>query len=375
MLALALASAAPAVAQAQAEGPESALIITAVFDGPLLGGQPKGIELYVREAVPDLSVYGLRAVNKPDEAVAAPEWLFPAGYSATAGTFLYVVNQRPKFLEYTGLSTDFGTVAMSINGDDAILLYRDSIVVNRFGELAEAGGTPSWSYLDGYAYRRQGSAGSGSEFAAREFEFSGAGALSSCSEATNSTCDNTIPFGSYSEAALPVSLTAFTAEATATGALLTWTTGSETGSDYFAVELSRDGDAFAELDRVAAAGTTTAPQQYAFDYPTAAGGLHYFRLRQVDLDGSAEYSQTVAVNFGSDASTSGLRVVAATRAGGLAVETERSRTGLTVVSMTGAVVARYQIGAPGRHDVPLEGLPAGLYIVSDGRVARRFMLE
>jgi hypothetical protein len=39
------------------------LIITAVYDGPLTGGLPKGIELYVVNNIADLSIYGVGSAN------------------------------------------------------------------------------------------------------------------------------------------------------------------------------------------------------------------------------------------------------------------------------------------------------------------------
>ena len=39
------------------------LTLTAAFDGPLTGGIPKGIEIYVSEDIPDLSIYGVGSAN------------------------------------------------------------------------------------------------------------------------------------------------------------------------------------------------------------------------------------------------------------------------------------------------------------------------
>ena len=39
------------------------LIITGVFDGPLPGGNPKGVELYATQDIPDLASYGLGVAN------------------------------------------------------------------------------------------------------------------------------------------------------------------------------------------------------------------------------------------------------------------------------------------------------------------------
>ena len=60
------------------------LQITAVFDGPLSGGLPKGVELYVVNDIPDLSQYGLGSANNGGGS-DGEEFTFPTG-SATAVT-------------------------------------------------------------------------------------------------------------------------------------------------------------------------------------------------------------------------------------------------------------------------------------------------
>jgi hypothetical protein len=39
------------------------LLLTGVVDGPLTGGLPKAVELYVVNDIPDLSLYGLGSAN------------------------------------------------------------------------------------------------------------------------------------------------------------------------------------------------------------------------------------------------------------------------------------------------------------------------
>ena len=95
---------------------------------------------------------------------------------------------------------------------------------------------------------------------------------------------------------LPVELTSFTATATGETVALNWATASETNNAGFDVERSADGEAFTTIDFVAGAGTTTDPQTYRFvdPEPPFTGTVHY-RLRQVDLDGTFEYSETITV--------------------------------------------------------------------------------
>ena len=42
---------------------QAQLVLTAVYDGPLNGGHPKGIEIYVSQDIADLSIYGLGSAN------------------------------------------------------------------------------------------------------------------------------------------------------------------------------------------------------------------------------------------------------------------------------------------------------------------------
>jgi uncharacterized repeat protein (TIGR01451 family) len=100
---------------------------------------------------------------------------------------------------------------------------------------------------------------------------------------------------------LPVVLTAFTAQAVQNrDALLTWATASEIGSAYFDVERSFDGTSFAKVDRVAAQGTKPSASTYALTDAAVAAkatGPVYYRLRQVDLDGTSAFSPVRSVSF------------------------------------------------------------------------------
>jgi hypothetical protein len=97
---------------------------------------------------------------------------------------------------------------------------------------------------------------------------------------------------------LPVVLTSFTAEARATDALLRWSTASELHNDYFEVEASADGTTFQRVGRVAGHGTSAQAHSYQFVDPAIAryaASPVYYRLRQVDLGGTASYSPVRAV--------------------------------------------------------------------------------
>lgn len=110
--------------------------------------------------------------------------------------------------------------------------------------------------------------------------------------------------------ALPVKLTAFEAVAAPTRRVqLRWTTANEQQNAYFEVQHATDGHSFAPLSRVAGRGTVATTSAYTFiDTPSASEATHYYRLRQVDYDGSSTYSPVRAVTLAAGSSAVQLTV-------------------------------------------------------------------
>lgn len=95
---------------------------------------------------------------------------------------------------------------------------------------------------------------------------------------------------------LPVSLTGFTGSTADGDNKLTWTTASEQGSSHFQVERSTDASHFEAIGRVSAAGTSSSIRNYSYlDNYAANRATYYYRLKQVDLDGSFTYSPIIVV--------------------------------------------------------------------------------
>ncbi|MFC2085644.1 T9SS type A sorting domain-containing protein [Bacteroidota bacterium] len=92
---------------------------------------------------------------------------------------------------------------------------------------------------------------------------------------------------------LPVELTSFEALVDQNAVVLSWQTGSETNNAGFSVEQEIGSDAFAELAFVEGHGTTFEMQTYRYAIRDLDVGVHRFRLKQVDFDGSFEYSSVV----------------------------------------------------------------------------------
>lgn len=94
---------------------------------------------------------------------------------------------------------------------------------------------------------------------------------------------------------LPVSLLYFNGKATSKGSELNWSTASEKNADAFVVEKSTNGKNFEAIGRLKAMGTTNLQQLYSFTDGNATAQTNYYRLRQVDTDGTAAYSSIITV--------------------------------------------------------------------------------
>jgi len=95
--------------------------------------------------------------------------------------------------------------------------------------------------------------------------------------------------------ALPVKLVKFKGDLLDDRIGLSWMTTEETGSLNFEVERSGDMKEFISIGNIMAAGNSNAAKNYNFLDKSPLMGINYYRLKQVDLDGSFEFSRTISV--------------------------------------------------------------------------------
>ncbi len=98
---------------------------------------------------------------------------------------------------------------------------------------------------------------------------------------------------------LPAELISFNGHKTGSAVVLKWATASEQNSHYFEVERSGNLSAWEVVGRLNSRGTQAAYwQTYMLRDEKPLSGLNYYRLVQVDKDGSRHYSSVVAVRMG-----------------------------------------------------------------------------
>ncbi len=112
--------------------------------------------------------------------------------------------------------------------------------------------------------------------------------VSSCRGEPNATCF----------APLPVEFLAFTGNLGARSITLEFTTATETENAYFQIERSLDGSPFATIGRLTGAGNSQVALNYTFEDHAFSPGINYYRIRQVDFDGTRSFSRVIAIDAG-----------------------------------------------------------------------------
>jgi len=101
---------------------------------------------------------------------------------------------------------------------------------------------------------------------------------------------------------VPVELISFTTEVLENAVKLNWSTATETNNSGFEIHKKMSEDRskeseWNEIGFVPGHGTTTETQHYSFTDTDIKPGKHQYKLKQIDYDGTFEYSQIVEVEI------------------------------------------------------------------------------
>ena len=95
---------------------------------------------------------------------------------------------------------------------------------------------------------------------------------------------------------VPVELISFSATTDSKNVNLNWVTATETNNSGFEIERRYDKTDWLEIGFVPGHGTTTEKQNYSYIDQNVNAGIYSYRLKQVDFDGTFEYSNEIFVN-------------------------------------------------------------------------------
>ena len=106
--------------------------------------------------------------------------------------------------------------------------------------------------------------------------------------------DNVAIYGDVES--LPVELIQFTGKWRSGIVELFWTTGSELDNDYFEIQRSSNGTDFYSIGKVNGSGTVNSHTEYSFLDRVPLVSRNYYRLRQVDFDGTFKLHHIISVD-------------------------------------------------------------------------------
>ncbi len=162
---------------------------------------------------------------------------------------------------------------------------------------------------------------------------------------------------------MPVRFSGFSVYKQQHSSLLKWNTLSEKNNKGFDIERSTDGKSFKTIGHQKSAavnGNSTTQIEYAFTDNQPVTGNNYYRLRQVDFDGMATFSEVKKVTF--DGSAIGIQLFPNPAHEQLTID-----CGLADKVVVHNILGQ-QVEAPiqfvdGRYKVNTTALPSGSYLI------------
>ncbi|MDP4285011.1 MAG: T9SS type A sorting domain-containing protein [Bacteroidota bacterium] len=168
-----------------------------------------------------------------------------------------------------------------------------------------------------------------------------------------------------SSTALPARFSNFDASCTNNGTLVSWTTASESNSDYFELQHSTDGNNWASVATIKALGNSSA--KHTYQQVDEAGGALLYRIKEVDLDGHFIYTSIIRTNCESKKLSIVTYPVPAGNLLNVVITSDKSlKTQLLIINSTGEIVRKTQatlFNGSNTFQFNLNGLSTGNYII------------
>lgn len=177
---------------------------------------------------------------------------------------------------------------------------------------------------------------------------------------------------------LPVELEEFDAVAKDKSVLLYWETASEKNNDYFIVEKSKDGIVWEWVEEVEGAGNSQTSLSYATIDDRPFYGTSYYRLKQIDYDGTFTYSSIKAVSI-EERSNKALSVYPNPTTAQLTVEGEEAELASVQVFNTMGQEVTSSVVVQSRREqslvLNLTNLANGIYFLKTATITRRIQKQ
>ena len=172
----------------------------------------------------------------------------------------------------------------------------------------------------------------------------------------------------YTAGPLPVTLVNFTAKKTAKGNLISWSTTTEVNNAGFEIQRSADAKSFARIARFDGNGNSKSSHTYQF-IDTDPFPSSYYKLKQIDFDGTTTYSHQVFVN----AEISALKLYPNPTKGDFTLESTDSDNPVLIYDLLGQKVL--EMKGKGIRTLQTDQLSRGIYIIQVGSKSAKLVVE
>ncbi len=165
---------------------------------------------------------------------------------------------------------------------------------------------------------------------------------------------------------LAVSWLSFIAQKSGTHTvMLNWSAKGSINNDHYDIERSSDGVSFTKIGSVKAVQSEDVAH-YNFNDAMALSGNNYYRLKQVDKDGTYEYSSIQKVNLDEAAKHWNLYPNPAKNNTTLFALNNYTKAAIVISDMNGRIVYRttvINVVAGQQFNIPVQQLSKGLYVI------------
>jgi len=173
---------------------------------------------------------------------------------------------------------------------------------------------------------------------------------------------------------VPVEFTEFNGAYRETHNFIFWSTASEINNEKFELERSLDNTTFRKIADIKGAGTFQLESNYTFeDADILESGVYYYRLRQVDFDGNATLSGTIAIRVEKEVDRARVQVYPNPAVDDIelsisGLEIAKSVTRIEIFDGAGRIVKTIKVDKSEnmtsmRHQLNIEELLEGVYTI------------
>ena len=177
---------------------------------------------------------------------------------------------------------------------------------------------------------------------------------------------------------LPIELIDFNIECIDNHKVIKWSTKSEVNNDYFVIQMSHDGIEFENVAVVAGAGNSTMQNDYEYIDFAHFENITYYRLVQIDFDGSESYSNIAA----ADPCNGNLSSVTINTSNNNVIDISydalsASKYQVKIIDARGRLIIEPTVfqsqKGPNKHTIPIHHIDFGIYyIIIQNETERNF---